>query len=71
MNRFKKMLIGNIVVGALFIALSCIIFFFGNNARMVGVVFSALIGANQIVRGYLEYLYLPYQCRGENEFVLQ
>ncbi len=44
MNRLKKMGINEIVIGIVFMVLSCIVLLFGNNAIVIGATFSAIIG---------------------------
>jgi len=62
MNRMKKMGISEIVICIVFMALSCIIFFFGNNAIVTGTIVSAIIGIWQITGGCLYCFYTtPYQ----------
>ena len=55
MNSMKKMGISEIVTGIVFMVLSCIVFFFGKNAIVVGTIFAAIIGIWQIGVGRLRY----------------
>ena len=64
MNRLKKMGISEIVTGIVFMALSCIVLLFGNNAIVIGTTFSAIIGIWQIAVGCLDCFYIT--LREEN-----